>query len=127
VGLLCYSIVAPMAEELLFRGTVYTQLRRFSKKGVAIAMSALLFGFYHMNSVQGMYGFLIGCIMAYGYEYFGSFLIPVLIHMLANLLAYCLAYLPLAGTAFVSWPVCILCLVIAVGCIWGLHRKKNIF
>lgn len=125
VGLICYGFITPIAEELLFRGTVYTYIRRFTKVDVAIVMSALLFGFYHMNGIQGVYAFLMGCLMAYGYEYFGSFIVPVLIHVLANILAYCLTYLPIEGSLFVSWPMCILCLAVAVGCVLVLHRKKS--
>uniref|UniRef100_UPI004055F68F HAD hydrolase-like protein n=1 Tax=Acetatifactor sp. TaxID=1872090 RepID=UPI004055F68F len=127
VGLICYGLITPIAEELLFRGTVYHYLRRFTKVGVAIAASALLFGLYHMNGVQGAYAFLVGCLMAYGYEYFGSFKIPLIIHVLANVLAYCLSYLPGEGGAFVSWTVCVVCLAVTVGCVLVLHRKKNIF
>lgn len=128
VGLICYGLITPVAEELLFRGTVYHYLRRFTKAGVAIVASALLFGLYHMNSIQGIYAFLIGCLMAYGYEYFGSFMIPLLIHILANVLAYCLTYLPAAaGGLLASWPVCIVCLVVAVVCVLVLHRKKKVF
>ncbi len=125
VGLICYGIITPIAEELLFRGIVYHCLRRFFKAGVTMVVSALLFGFYHMNGIQGGYGFLIGCLIAYGYEYFGSFMIPVLIHMLANLLAYCLGYLPLGGSVFVSWPVCVVSLAVTVAGMLVLHRKKS--
>ncbi len=125
VGLICYGFITPIAEELLFRGVVYHCLRRFFKVSVTIAASALLFGLYHMNSVQGVYGFFIGCLIACGYEYFGSFKIPVLLHMLANVLAYCLAYLPMEGSAFASWTVCVVCLVVTAGGIWVLHRKSR--
>ena len=34
-----------------------------------------------MNYVQGVYGFLIGCLMAYAYEYFGEFKMAVFVHV----------------------------------------------
>ncbi len=77
-------------------------------------VSALLFGLYHMNSVQGGYGFLMGLLMAYLYEYFGSFLWPVLIHMLANSLAYLLSNTNLAGSPIHSWPVAIVCAALTI-------------
>lgn len=128
IGLVCYGLITPIAEELLFRGIIYTYMRRLMNLKLAIAASALVFGIYHANVVQGVYALLMGCLLAYGYEYFGSYKIPVLVHIIANVLAYCLSYTPVAVSGIiVSWPVCILCLAVAVVCILGLHRKKNLF
>ncbi|MDE5950076.1 MAG: HAD hydrolase-like protein, partial [Acetatifactor sp.] len=98
VGLICYGIVTPLAEELIFRGIVYNELKRNYRLPLAMVVSALLFGLYHMNVVQGGYGFIMGLLMVYLYEYFGSFLWPVLVHMLANSLAYVLGYTSLADS-----------------------------
>ena len=127
VGLVCYGLVSPVAEELLFRGTLYNCLRRFSGVKMAIPVSALLFGIYHANTVQGIYGFLMGCLIAYGYEYFGNYKVPVVIHIVANVLAYCLSYTKLAVSGGINWGVCIVSLVVMAVCLVGLHRKKNIF
>lgn len=128
VGLLCYGLMTPMAEELLFRGIIYNYLRRFVDLRLAIVISALVFAVYHANAVQGSYALLIGCLMAYGYEYFGSYKVPVLIHMFSNMLAYCMSYMPAeVSTVLVSWPVCMICLAAAAVGIVMLHRKKNLF
>lgn len=125
VGLVCYGFITPIAEELLFRGTVYHCLRRLTKTGTAVLASSLLFGVYHMNEIQGIYGFLMGCLMAYGYEYFGSFRVPLVMHILANVLAYSLTLLPVAEGVLVSWPVCMMCLLVTVGCLLVLHRQRR--
>lgn len=127
VGLLCYGVVTPIAEELLFRGILYNYMKRFMNLKIAVIISAFLFGAYHMNTIQGVYGFVIGCLMAFGYEYFGSFKIPVLIHMASNILAYCLSYTGVAVSGFVSWPVCILFLAAGAGSVLYLNKQKNIF
>lgn len=127
VGLVCYGLISPVAEELLFRGTLYNCLRRFSSVKMAIPVSALLFGIYHANTVQGIYGFLMGCLIAYGYEYFGNYKVPVLIHIIANVLAYCLTYTRLAVSSAINRGVCIVSLAVMAVCLAGLHRKKNIF
>ncbi len=124
VGIVCYGLVSPVAEEILFRGILYNCMRRLVSARMAIVVSALIFGLYHMNWVQGVYGFLMGCLIAYAYEYFGSFKVPVLLHMLFNILAYGLSYMPDYLHWFVNWPVCIVCLAVAAVCIWRLHRKK---
>ena len=125
-GLLCYGFVTPYAEEVLFRGIIYNCMRRSMKVKTAIFVSAMIFGMYHMNAVQGIYAFLLGCIIAYAYEYFGDFRIPVVIHVIANVLAYCLTYTSLAVSGFVCWPVCILFLAVMSICLFLLHREKNI-
>ena len=114
VGLICYGIVTPLAEELIFRGIVYNELKRSYKLPLAMVVSALLFGLYHMNVVQGGYGFIMGLLMVYLYEYFGSFLWPVLVHMLANSLAYVLGYTSLADSFIHSWPTAIVCLAVTI-------------
>lgn len=127
VGLLCYGIVTPFAEEILFRGIIHNCLRRNMKLKPAIIMSSMIFGMYHMNVVQGVYGFLLGCLISYAYEYFGDFRVAVAIHMAANVMAYCLSYTGLAVSGFFCWPVCIAFLVILAVSLFLLHRQKNIF
>lgn len=125
-GLVCYGVISPLAEELMFRGILFNFLRRLGNTKLALVMSAAIFGLYHMNAVQGVYGFLMACLITYGYVYFGSFKIPVMIHMLSNILAYSFSYLPASFAGLVSWPVCIVCLVVAVVCLWLLHKQKRI-
>ena len=72
LGLLCYGVIAPIAEELVFRGLLYHELRRFLKMPSAMVISAALFAMYHGNAVQGLYAFAIGMLMVYAYEYFGD-------------------------------------------------------
>ena len=126
VGIICYGLITPMAEELLFRGIIYNYLRRFVNIKLAIVISAFLFAGYHMNSVQGIYAFFVGCVMAYAYEYFGSFKVAVCMHMAANIIAYVITYTVLASTAFVSWPVCIIFLAIFLVSIEVMNKRKRI-
>ncbi len=126
LGLLCYGLITPIAEELLFRGIIYNYIKRFIPLKFAIILAAFLFGSYHMNVVQGAYGFIMGALMIYGYEYFGSFKIPLAIHILNNVLAYCLSYTSIAVSGFVSWPVCVVSLVVTALAFWLLHKQKKI-
>ena len=125
-GLLCFGFVSPIAEEILFRGIIYNCLRRSAPVKPAIFISAMIFGLYHMNTVQGIYAFLIGCLIAYAYEYFGDFRIPIAVHIIANVLAYCLTYTSLAVSELVCWPVCIALLAVAFVSLLLLHKEKNV-
>lgn len=82
--MLCYEVVAPLAEEILFRQVIYRRLRSISPVWLAVIVSALLFGLYHGNLVQGIYAFIMGCLLALMYEWTGSLAASVVFHMAAN-------------------------------------------
>lgn len=78
------AIIVPILEELLFRGIVYKRLRGYMKTEIAIVVSALFFGLFHLNVVQGLYAFIIGLLLAYVYEKYKSIWAPILFHVAAN-------------------------------------------
>lgn len=57
-------LVAPIAEELLFRGLILRGFLPHGKKFAVIA-SAVLFGLYHGNLVQSPFAFFVGLIFGY--------------------------------------------------------------
>lgn len=79
------GIVIPVAEELVFRGLVFGGLRRECSFSTAAWLSAAAFGIYHGNVLQGIYGCVMGLLMAWGMERRGTLKAPVLMHMAANL------------------------------------------
>lgn len=82
--ILAGGILAPIAEELIFRGLVYLRLRDYLGVKNAIVISSLLFGIYHGNVVQGIYAFSMGMLFAYGMEKFKSLWAAILLHMAGN-------------------------------------------
>ena len=126
LGLLCYGIIAPIVEEMVFRGLIYHELRRFLKMPSAMVISAALFAMYHGNTVQGLYAFAIGMLMVYAYEYFGDFRIPLGIHIGANVLVYLLSATEIA-TGIMNPLACVVCLIWAVGGVYFLNKEKAIF
>ena len=68
IEFLAIVIAAPLVEELLFRGLVYQRIRVLTGAKTAIILSALYFGIYHMNVVQGIYAFLLGILLAWVYD-----------------------------------------------------------
>lgn len=91
MGILLYGIVSPLAEEVVFRGLVYNRMRRDMGVYIAIIFSSVLFGVYHFNIVQGVYGILMGLVIAWVYERYGGFIYPCLVHMGANTFIYLLS------------------------------------
>lgn len=127
LGLLAFGVVSPIAEELLFRGILHNYLRQLFPVKLALLLSSAFFGLYHMNYVQGIYGFFMGCLIAYAYEYFGRFYMAVAVHAGANILVYCLTYTAVINTGFVSWPVCLAAAAMAAGFLTVMGRRKSVF
>ena len=66
------GIVAPAAEEMIFRWLIYLRLRDWLKMPVAAVISGLIFGIYHGNIVQGIYASILGTAFAYILEMSGN-------------------------------------------------------
>ena len=65
IGMFIYvSIVAPICEELIYRGFCLRILQKFGKL-YAVVLSALLFGVMHANLPQGFFAFYMGLILGY--------------------------------------------------------------
>jgi len=80
-------LASPLLEELFFRGILYMRLKEIFSPGTAGFLSAAFFGLYHGNISQGIYGFLMGLILAYSMEVCRTVKAPALIHGAANLAA----------------------------------------
>lgn len=88
VGLLLYGAVSPFVEEVIFRGFLYGRMRVYVPKIWAIFISALLFGIYHGNLVQGSYGFVMGILFTVVYDKYKNFYLAAIMHSIANLVGY---------------------------------------
>lgn len=76
------AFVGPFVEELLIRGGVVYRLKHYGKI-FSILISAMAFGLFHMNLIQGVFAFFVGILFAYiALEY--SFLWAVFFHILNN-------------------------------------------
>ena len=86
LGMLYIIIIAPVFEEILYRGIIFGGLRRKGQSFVFSAyLSALLFGLMHMNVSQGINAFVLGLLVAYVYEQTGNLKISIGLHLLNNL------------------------------------------
>lgn len=53
--LITIVFLAPIGEEVLFRGIIFSTLRKTNHVVIAIILQALLFGAFHLNWIQGIY------------------------------------------------------------------------
>lgn len=57
-------LIAPIAEEILFRGLLLRMLMPYGKR-LAILATAFLFGMFHGNPMQSPYAFVVGLVLGY--------------------------------------------------------------
>lgn len=86
------GIIAPVAEELCFRGIVYSFFRRW---GIVIALVASTAIFVALHTFQGVPVIQIvgGVVFAIAYETTGNLMVPITIHCLGNIAIFTLSLL----------------------------------
>ncbi len=92
-SLLAVVILPAFAEEMLFRGFILQNYRKFLENGQAIFLSALLFGIAHL-SIENFWGpFILGIICGWLVCLFDTIIVACLAHLLNNGLMFLLACL----------------------------------
>lgn len=76
--------IAPVAEEMTFRGVTLSYAKREMPFWAANILQSLLFGIFHMNPLQGVYAFVIGLFLGYVCHKGGSIFLSILLHALFN-------------------------------------------
>lgn len=115
LALIVNGLIAPLVEEIIFRGVVYNRMKENNKLITSVIISALVFGVYHQNIVQGAYAFLMGCVIAVCYEWFGHFFVPVAVHMVSNILVYLLTITGISQVLPINWWIGIALLAVGMG------------
>ena len=90
-GYLALGILAPLAEEMVFRGAILrTLLNYFDGRmyWIPIIVSALLFGLVHGNMAQLLNAFLIGILLGWMYYRTESIVPGIVLHWVNNTVAY---------------------------------------
>lgn len=85
LGIIAVVIMAPIVEELLFRGAIQGHLlRKWKHPAGAIVLSSLIFGVVHGNWVQAPFAFVTGLALGWMYYRTGSLLPGILMHFVNN-------------------------------------------
>ncbi|MGZ4906917.1 MAG: CPBP family intramembrane glutamic endopeptidase [Halobacteriota archaeon] len=88
IVLISGAIIAPIAEEIVFRGYLYKAFRDRFKPGYAIILSAALFSLIHLEWRAALQLFVIGVVLAYVYEETGNLMAPITLHILNNAVSF---------------------------------------
>lgn len=84
VSVISTAVLAPIAEELIFRELMTRQLRQMFPFWLANIIQALAFGVYHMNIVQGVYAFMLGLLLGYVAYRMRSVWASIMLHGIVN-------------------------------------------
>ena len=80
------SILAPIAEELLFRGIIQGELQRAMPEWAAIVIQGLVFALFHMQPIQVSYVILPGLLLGLAYAWTRTLWVPIIMHIAFNFL-----------------------------------------
>lgn len=134
LGIFATVVMAPLMEELLFRGAIQGHLMRIWKNPVwAILLSSLLFGLVHVNPAQVPFAFVMGVGLGWMYYKTGSLIPCFFMHLVNNgssVLIYWLSDNPEQGmveTVGIGMATAIAlvgCVLTAVS-VWGIQVKTR--
>ena len=92
MALISVIVIAPIAEELLFRGTLQQYLKKFCSLKTAILLTAIIFACFHFSLSQNLGNlslipslFIFSCFLGYTYERQGSIFASIGLHLTFNL------------------------------------------
>lgn len=91
LGYIAVGLMAPVAEEFVFRGAILRSLLKALNgryHWVAIALSAALFGWVHGNLAQGFNAFLLGLLLGWLYYRTDSVVPGIIMHWVNNTIVY---------------------------------------
>lgn len=93
VFFLVAAVMAPVLEELFFRGYLFTGLCRYLPWRVAATVTAVLFAAIHFDLYRAPLLAMIGYLLAWLYQRSGSLWPSIILHSINNLMALSLLHL----------------------------------
>lgn len=78
-------LIAPITEEIVFRGGIYRFLKSKGHPKIALVISALVFSIAHFNLTSFLPLFLLGMLLARAFERTGNIVTPITFHAIFNL------------------------------------------
>ena len=96
IQILVLVIVAPIVEEYLFRGYVFTECKKMYSLTASLILNGLIFGLFHMNILQGINAFFLGIVLSLIYYHRANIKDNIIVHMSNNAIAVLPAFFPQA-------------------------------
>jgi membrane protease YdiL (CAAX protease family) len=90
-------LLAPAAEEVLFRGILFTGIRQLGFPRLAFWGTGLMFAFVHFNAASFLPLFVFALVLAWIYGRTGNLLAPMAAHSMFNALNFAVLFLVREG------------------------------
>jgi len=91
LNLILAGVLAPVVEEVLFRGVVFGSLQAYFGKWTSAVLSAMIFSALHFQAYGFFPRFMLGMILVYLYDKYKSLYPAIGLHALNNIVATLLA------------------------------------
>lgn len=123
--ILCVGLIVPFAEELVFRGLGYAKMRLMLPVKPAVIISALYFGIYHGNLLQGIYATVLGLALAWIMESYGALSAAYVLHASANIMSIMLSNTIIGVFLYVFTLRCGLILICGGAALFILYKIRE--
>jgi sodium transport system permease protein len=124
VSLLVIAVLPAVCEEIVFRGVLLTSLAARIGPGLAVYLTAGVFGLIHFDPIRLLFTFVLGLVLGALRVRTGSLWPPVVVHLTLNTLTFLIA--PLVddpSQAYTPQPALgLACLVVGTAVAWPLLR-----
>lgn len=84
LGVVLASLIAPLIEEIIFRGMLFSAISAKYSYGYGIALSTLVFSVIHLNPLQMLTAIILGTYLCWMYKKLNSIYPGMILHALHN-------------------------------------------
>ena len=114
-------LMAPVLEEIVFRGLMYTRLKKGLPVVGAAIITSLAFGMAHGTVIWAIYTFVFSMVLIWVFEKFQSLTASIVLHMAYNLSGMALSLIPEEAGAIIL--ILFVVSIAGVGFAYKLIRK----
>ena len=112
ISLISLVIAPAVCEELLFRGIIFSGLKKHGKI-FSITITALMFIIFHMSISQTVYPLLMGLLLSVIMFYEQNIYYCIAVHITNNFLSLTLSYFKI-NLVFSHWSYIVLAIILAI-------------
>lgn len=120
---LVIGFLMPISEELMFRGLVFERISNYGSETAGAVLTSLLFGLYHGTMIQLVYAFVFSLLMIFAYKRCGSFIAPMIFHIISNLSSLAMNQLRPMSSIQYSIGIVLFCMIGLLG-LYGLKKGR---
>ena len=115
-------VLAPINEECIMRGIIFRYLKNNIPVIASVLISAVYFGIFHLNLIQGVYAAVLGIFMAYLAHKYKSIIASMVFHAVFNGLNFIIALFPQSVADSVVLGIIV---PVVTGVLWYFVGWKN--